>query len=99
VPDHYYVYPSYLRKKSPRALGRRVSLDVAVAEVTAEEIVATARSLGYQAEAEPTKQFPREPHRMDGRVKVAKKKGTTKTKLLRELARTLQSRAPRPGPE
>jgi signal recognition particle subunit SEC65 len=93
VPDHVYVYPSYLRKKGPRSLGRRVPSELAAAEVTAEEIQVAARKLGYKAELEPGKFYPRQAQLFEGRVKVTKKSGTTKTKLLREIATALRAQS------
>ncbi len=93
MPDHFYVYPSYLRAKGSRASGRRVPAAVAAAEVTTEEIVAAARRLGYVAEAEPGKLYPREAHRFEGRVKITKKGEGSKARILRQIAEQLRSLA------
>jgi signal recognition particle subunit SRP19 len=98
VPEHIYVYPSYLRKRGTRSVGRRVPSELAVAEVTAEEIQGVARKLGYHAELESGKLYPRQAQLYEGRVKVTKKAGTTKTKLLREIATALRAQAP-PSPK
>jgi signal recognition particle subunit SEC65 len=89
MPDHYYVYPAYLTKGAPRSLGRRIAAEAAVAEVTLEEIVAACRQLGLTASAEPDKHYPRQYHRWAGRVKVTKKVGVPKTRMLREIASML----------
>ncbi|HEV2317173.1 MAG TPA: signal recognition particle subunit SRP19/SEC65 family protein [Thermoplasmata archaeon] len=94
MPDYVYVYPSYLRKKSSRAVGRRVPAELGLAEVSAEQIHAAARKLGYKAEVEPAKLYPRQSQLFEGRVKITKKEGTSKTKLLRELAAAVRAAAP-----
>jgi signal recognition particle subunit SEC65 len=91
MPEHFYVYPAYLEKVS-RAAGRRVPAGEALVDVSAEEIVEAARHLGVKAEAEPAKQYPRRFYTYAGRVKVTKKAGTPKTKLLRALAGELRRR-------
>ena len=91
MPEHFYVYPAYL-EKLPRASGRRVAADVALVDVTSEEIVDAARRLGLKAEIEADRQYPRRFHTYAGRVKVAKKAGTTKTAFLRALATEVRRR-------
>jgi signal recognition particle subunit SEC65 len=93
MPDHFYVYPAYLVKSGSRALGRRIPAALALSEVNVEQIASAAVSLGYRAEAEPGKQYPRQAYRFAGRVKVVKKAGVTKARFLRELAETLQRRS------
>jgi signal recognition particle subunit SEC65 len=95
VPDHFYVYPSYLRSKASRAAGRRVPTPLALSEVTAEEIADAARRLGFTAEAEPGKLYPREAHRFEGRAKITKKGGSTKTTVLKQIAEMLKADAAR----
>ncbi len=91
MPDHFYVYPAYLEKLS-RAGGRRVPAGDGLTEVTAEEIAEAARRLGAKVEVEATKQYPRRFFTYAGRVKVAKKPGTTKAAFLRALAAELKRR-------
>jgi signal recognition particle subunit SEC65 len=98
VPDHFYVYPAYVTQAGTRATGRRVPKGVAVAEATLEEIVAAATHLGFQAAAEPDKQYPREVHTYRGRVKVAKREGVKKTEFLRKVAAELARRKAAGGP-
>jgi signal recognition particle subunit SEC65 len=86
MPDHFFVYPAYLEKSVSRAGGRRVADAEALVEPTAEEIVQAAKRLGYRAEAETDKDYPRRPHTYAGRVKVTKKGGVTKTKFLRAVS-------------
>jgi signal recognition particle subunit SEC65 len=93
VPEHFYVYPSYLRKKASRTAGRRVPVELGVGETTAEEIAGVARKLGYEATAEAEKQYPRQAHLFEGRVRVQKKGKVTKAAFLRALAIALRASA------
>lgn len=93
MPEHFFVYPAYLTRASSRALGRRVPAAVALKEVTLEEIVAAAQSLGYRATAEPDKQYPRQFFTYAGRVRVTKRAGATKATFLKRLAEELQRRS------
>jgi signal recognition particle subunit SRP19 len=92
MPDHFYVYPTYLGKGHSRRDGRRVPSGLAVGELTGEEIVAAARELGYQAEVEPGHHYPRAAASYQGRVKVTKRGPLTKAAFLRSLATELQRR-------
>jgi signal recognition particle subunit SRP19 len=92
MPDHFFVYPTYLNRGTTRALGRRVPQATAVADATVEEIVDVAKSLGFTAEVEPDKQYPRQFFEQPGRVRVAKKAGTSKTEFLRKLSTELARR-------
>jgi signal recognition particle subunit SRP19 len=94
MPDHFYVYPAYLRRESRRADGRRVPKASAPEEVTLIDLVAAAKSLGFQATAEEAKQYPRQFHRYEGRMKVTKKEGVTKAEFLRRVAALLVQKAP-----
>lgn len=93
MPDFFYIYPAYLERATSRGLGRRIPAAAATDEVTAEKILAAARALGYRAEAEADKQYPRQFHTYAGRVKVAKKPGVSKTRALREIAAAVRSGA------
>ncbi|MDE1821747.1 MAG: signal recognition particle subunit SRP19/SEC65 family protein [Euryarchaeota archaeon] len=93
MPDHFYVYPSYLKRSVKRSEGRRVPESVAVGgELTAEGMREAAQALGFHAEVE-TKHYPKEAWRVEGRIKVAKKKGVSKAEFLRRLAKELHTRA------
>jgi signal recognition particle subunit SEC65 len=92
MPDHFYVYPAYLARGRSRDEGRRVPTAVALPELTGEEIVAAAIHLGYKAEWENDKQFPRDPGAYSGRVKIRKKGTATKATFLRALATELTRR-------
>jgi signal recognition particle subunit SRP19 len=98
MPDHIYVYPGYLAKGGSRSDGRRVPAEMAVPDVTVAAIVASARGLGYQAEAEPEKNYPRLFYQYSGRVKIIKRPGVSKTKLLRLLAEDLRAHPERGTP-
>jgi signal recognition particle subunit SEC65 len=89
MPEHFYVYPAYVEKVS-RSAGRRVPADDGLGDVTAEEILEAAKRLGAKAELEADKQYPRRFFTYAGRVKVAKKAGTSKAAFLRALARELK---------
>ncbi len=90
MPEHFYVYPAYLDRGLSRAEGRRVPEAEAIGDLTAEEIARAAQRLGYRAEVESAKLYPRRAWTGAGRVKVTKKTGTTKTGLLRPLAREIR---------
>ncbi len=94
MPDHFYVYPEYVDRSIPRADGRRVPAEGAPSSVTLEEIVAAASALGFKATAEAEKHYPPRAHAFAGRVKVAKRAGTPKTKFLADLAREITRRRP-----
>jgi signal recognition particle subunit SEC65 len=89
MPDHFFVYPTYLGKDLSRKDGRRLPADRALLDVTSEEIVAAAKRLGFKAELEADKHYPRAAHLFAGRVKVAKKTGTTKAGFLKQVATEL----------
>lgn len=97
MPDHFYVYPTYLKRSVPRTEGRRVPATESVGgELTAEMLLEATRALGFQAEVE-AKHHPKEAWRAEGRIKVAKKKGVTKEEFLHRLARELHKRAAPPA--
>jgi signal recognition particle subunit SEC65 len=94
MPDHFYVYPAYLGRGLSRTGGRRVPESESLPDLTAEEIVAAAKRLGFRAEVEADKQYPRRFFDYSGRVKVTKKGATTKARFLKQLAAELaQQRA------
>jgi len=89
MPDHFYVYPAYLGRGLSRNEGRRVPESQGLADLTLEEIVAAAKRLGFRAEVEAEKHYPRRFFDYAGRVKVTKKGSTTKARFLKELAAEL----------
>jgi len=92
MPDHFYIYPSYLGRDRTRKDGRRIPAALALADLTGEEIVTAAQHLGFKAELEATKQYPRSASAFEGRVKVVKKGTTTKAAFLRSVAQELARR-------
>ena len=98
MPDHFYVYPAYLTRGSPRGAGRRIPDSAAVKDVTVDEILRAAKRMGYRAEVEAEKQYPRDVPRALGRVKVMKREGISKAKFLRQLAAELPKVRPPGGP-
>jgi signal recognition particle subunit SEC65 len=96
MPDHIYVYPAYLTKEGSRADGRRVPAAHAPATATIEQILAAAKALGFRAEPEPERGYPRQGPGDAGRVKVTKRPGVTKTQLLRLLADEIRKAGPAP---
>jgi len=97
MPDHFYVYPAYLGRGLSRKSGRRVPQAASLPELTVEEIVAAAKRLGYRAEAEADKHYPRRFFDYAGRVKVTKKGTGTKAGFLKALSAELaKSRASTP---
>jgi signal recognition particle subunit SRP19 len=97
MPDHIYVYPAYLTKEVSRADGRRVPAAHAPPTATVEQILAAAKALGFRAEAEPERGYPRQGSTEAGRVKVTKRSGVSKTKLLRLLADEIRKAGPLPS--
>jgi len=89
MPDHFYVYPAYLGRGLSRRDGRRLPASLALVEVSAEELVQAAKRLGYRAEVENEKHYPRQFFTYAGRVKVTKKAGTSKSGFLRAVAAEL----------
>ena len=90
MPDHFFVYPTYLGRGRSRKAGRRLPEDRALVDVTTEEIAGAAKRLGFKAEIEADKHYPRESHLYGGRVKIAKKAGVSKTGFLRQVAAELE---------
>ena len=96
MPDHIYVYPAYLVKGGSRADGRRVPAAHAPPACTVEQILLAAKTLGFKAQAEPERGYPRQGPGESGRVKVTKKSGVSKTQLLRLLADEIRKAGPLP---
>ena len=94
MPDHFYVYPAYVGRGLTRKDGRRIPEADAVADVTTEEILQAAKRLGFKAEAEPDKQYPRRYFAYAGRVKILKRSGTTKAAFLRAVAAEVRKQRP-----
>jgi len=99
MPDHFYVYPAYLGRGLSRMRGRRVPEPESLPDLTAEEILSAAKRLGFRAELEADKQYPRRYFDYAGRVKVTKKGATTKAHFLRQLAAELRKQRGSAGPK
>jgi signal recognition particle subunit SRP19 len=94
MPEHFYVYPAYLGRQLSRRAGRRLPASEAVADVTTEEIVQAAKRLGFKVEVEAEKHYPRRYFVYEGRVKVTKKAGTSKTAFLKAVAADVKKHRP-----
>jgi len=94
MPDHFYVYPAYLGRGLSRSDGRRLPEADAIPDVSTEEILEAARRLGFKAEVEADKQYPRRFFTYAGRVKVTKRGDTTKAAFLRAVAADLKKHRP-----
>ncbi len=94
MPDHFYVYPAYLGRGLARSDGRRLPEADALVEVTSQEILDSARRLGFKAELEADKQYPRRFFTYAGRVKVTKRAGTSKIGFLRAVAADVKKHRP-----
>jgi signal recognition particle subunit SEC65 len=97
MPDHFYIYPAYLGRGFSRSEGRRVGVNEALLELTTEEVVQAAKRLGYKAEVEADKQYPRDVAGYAGRVKVTKRPGVSKARFLHLLTAELRARRPSVG--
>jgi signal recognition particle subunit SRP19 len=94
MPDHFYVYPAYLGRGLSRSDGRRLPEADALLDVTTEEILDAAKRLGFKAEVEAEKQYPRRFFTYAGRVKVTKRGGMTKSAFLRAVAADVRKHRP-----
>jgi len=97
MPDHFYVYPSYLARGRSREGGRRVPVDLSLPDLTLEEVLAAVQHLGYSATVEADKQYPRAVALYQGRIKVTKHGSGTKAAFLRTLATELHRRRAQAG--
>lgn len=97
MPDHFYVYPAYLSAELSRGEGRRVPGATAIPQVTSAEILAAAKHLGYSAEIEANKQYPRQFFTYAGRVKISKHSGTSKAGSLTAIAAEIRRSRPAVG--
>ncbi len=79
------IWPAFLDATLSRSEGRRVSLDAAVEEPTADEIAQAVQQVGYDAVIEREKTYPRE-YEPRGRVLVKGADDASKTDLLEAVA-------------
>jgi signal recognition particle subunit SRP19 len=75
------IWPVAFDADRSRSEGRRVPMDLAVTEPTADEIAKAVQQVGYDAVIERDKTYPRE-HEARGRVIVKDADDATKTDLL-----------------
>ncbi len=75
------IWPAFLDAECTRSDGRRVALDVAVADPTVEEIAQAVQQVGYDAVIERETTYPRE-YEPRGRVLVKDAGDATKSDLL-----------------
>ncbi|MHB9285796.1 signal recognition particle subunit SRP19 [Halobacteriales archaeon Cl-PHB] len=79
------IWPAFLDADCSRNEGRRVALDVAVADPTVDEIAKAVQQVGYDAVIERDVTYPRE-YEPRGRVIVKDAEDATKTDLLQAVA-------------
>ena len=79
------IWPAFLDATLSRSEGRRVSLDAAVEEPTADEIAQAVQQVGYDAVIEREKTYPRE-YEPRGQVLVKGADNASKTDLLEAVA-------------
>jgi len=79
------IWPAFLDATLSRSEGRRVSLDAAVEDPTADEIAQAVQQVGYDAVIEREKTYPRE-YEPRGRVLVKGADDASKTDLLAAVA-------------
>ena len=79
------IWPAFLDATLSRSEGRRVSLDAAVEEPTADEIAQAVQQVGYDAVIEREKTYPRE-YEPRGRVVVKGADDASKSDLLGAVA-------------
>ena len=95
MPDYFYVYPAYLSEGVARREGRRVPALTSVKEATIEEIAEAAKRLGFSAEIQAQKNYPRQFFTYAGRVKVTKEGDVSKTEFLRRVAAEVRRLRPK----
>jgi signal recognition particle subunit SRP19 len=84
------IWPAFLDADCSRSEGRRVSLELAVADPTVDEIAKAVQQVGYDAVIERDKTYPRE-YEPRGRVLVKGADDASKTDLLGAVAAYLDA--------
>lgn len=84
------IWPAFLDADLSRNEGRRVSLEQAISEPTADDIATAVQQVGYDAVIERDKTYPRE-YEQRGRVLVKNADDATKSDLLGAVAAYLQA--------
>lgn len=84
------IWPVYFDADRSRTEGRRVPLELAIEDPTADEIARAVQQVGYDAVIEWDKTYPRE-HEARGRVLVENADDAGKSDLLQAVAAYLQA--------
>jgi signal recognition particle subunit SRP19 len=84
------IWPAFLDADRSRGEGRRVSLELAVADPTVDEIAKAVQQVGYDAVIERDKTYPKE-YETRGRVLVKGADDASKTDLLGAVAAYLDA--------
>jgi signal recognition particle subunit SRP19 len=79
------IWPQYLDSKRPRRLGRKVPLEDAIPLPSANEMVKSALSLGYEAEIDPNARYPKTWYDPPGLLLV-QSHGQKKTHIMLKIA-------------
>jgi signal recognition particle subunit SRP19 len=82
------LWLDYFNSSNSRKQGRRVSLDKAVREPTLEELVESAKRLGFNPEPSRAK-YPARMYQNSGYISIEKKKTQGKQKAINDIARVL----------
>ena len=82
-------WPQYFDLKRSRGEGRRLSKNLAIEKVSANDISKAATNLGYKTEIEANLRYPRTWYDDPGRVLIDAK-GKKKSKVLLEIAKELR---------
>ena len=80
------LWPAYVDATKTRGEGRRVALDLAVEEPSAEEVARAVRQVGYEAVVERDVAYPRESWTESGRVLVTDADDAAKSDLIQAAA-------------
>ncbi len=84
------IWPAFLDGDLTRSEGRRVSLELAVADPTVDEIANAVQQVGYDAVIERDKTYPRE-YEPRGRVLVKDADDASKSDLVQAVAAYVQA--------
>lgn len=81
------VWPAYLDSNLSRAQGRRIPVNLAAPDVTADVLKEAAAAAGLDSEAEADKQYPKNWSGIGGCVVLSNPEGHKKKRLLLMLAK------------
>jgi signal recognition particle subunit SRP19 len=88
---NYYIYPAYFEANRSRQSGRRVPKKLALTVVTSSMITQAAQRLGLEYSVESKARFPASWWGVSGVVLIKKPAGKTKTQLLKEIAKIMNT--------